>query len=88
MKYNALITLDLPNANEKQRSAFYEVLSKEKWVKITSLTTAWQCSFKEGITYEEALDTLKSDIEKAQNEAKVYTVEYAIQLGAHTVYIG
>jgi hypothetical protein len=88
MKYKALITLDLHNVDDSQRLTFYKVLEEVYWTKIVALTTTWKCSFKEDVSYADALNMLKSDINKAKLEAKVTKVQYAIQLGANEVCLG
>jgi xanthine/uracil/vitamin C permease (AzgA family) len=87
MGYKVLVTLDLPNANEDQRNAFYEVLANEKWSKIKSLTTAWTVSFKDTVERDGAIATLKSDLEKAKTESKLRKVEYALLMDKIDVII-
>jgi hypothetical protein len=80
MAYKSLITFDLPSATDKQREIFYESLIKKNWVKISSLTTAWEATFLEKVTRADAVTELESDLRIAKNESKAPKVEYAIQL--------
>ena len=87
MGYKVLVTLDLPNASNDQRNTFYEVLTREKWIKINSLTTSWKISFKDNIVRDVAIAELMSDLQKAKTESKLKKIEYAIQLDKLEVVI-
>lgn len=87
MGYQALITLDLPSANDDQRETFYQVLKKEKWQKLPSLTTTWKISFKDNGTRSGAVQTLKNDMLKAKRTAEIQTVQYALQLAPEPLVI-
>ncbi len=88
MPYKALITIDLHHVDDKQRETFYEVLKDDKWTNVSTLTTTWICSFKEGVSYDSAQTYLKNGISKAKLKARVTKVQYAMQLGENEVCIG
>ena len=81
MKYYVLLTLDLPNVNPDSRQEFYDYLEKENWTKIANLTTAWKCSFNEGVTKTDAISICKADLENAATHAKVSKYNAAFQAG-------
>lgn len=87
MGYKVLVTLDLPDASDDQRNAFYDVLTNEKWTKINSLTTAWKVSFKDNVERDSAIMTLKNHLQKAKTESKLKKVEYAIQMNKLDIII-
>jgi hypothetical protein len=80
MEYQALITLDLPGANDEQREIFYQVLREAKWHKLSKLTTAWKAKFQNSVTRSGAIETLKQDMVRAKAASQVRTVQYALQL--------
>ncbi|HAD98789.1 MAG TPA: hypothetical protein DCG19_15355 [Cryomorphaceae bacterium] len=87
MGYEALITLDLPNSTDEQRDKFYEVLAKEKWVKLKTLTTTWTVLFNDGVTRARCVEILMQDLKKAKEQSRIYTVAYAIQLDQQSVEV-
>jgi hypothetical protein len=87
MGYKVLVTLDLPGATEEQRSSFYDVLTTEKWAKMSNMTTAWRASFADTFNRNTAISTLQSHLKKAKNESKVKMVDYAMQLDESDVVI-
>ena len=87
MGYKVLVTLDLQSATEKQRGIFYSVLEKEKWNKIPFLTTTWKISFKDGVTRDSTIITIKNDLNKAKIESTIKIVKYALQLDTAEVLI-
>ena len=87
MGYQALITLDLPGANDDQREIFYQVLNEEKWHKLPRLTTTWKAKFQDSVTRPGAIETLEHDMVRAKAAAKVRTVQYALQLAPEPLVI-
>jgi hypothetical protein len=87
MGYKALVTLDLPSATERQRELFYESLVKNKWSKISSLTTAWRVNFLYETTRANAIIELENDLIQAERESKTQKLEYAIQLDIYDLVI-
>lgn len=79
MKLQAQVTLDLPNAAEKERKAFYEVLEAEKWRKVKDVTTAWTMTFNENVSPKDALEIVKADLEAASQKSRAsYVASIAI----------
>lgn len=87
MGYQLLITLDLNNATSEQRETFYGMLTEEKWIKLTNLTTAWRCSFSDGVNRIQAEKQIKSDLEKAMLKTKIKKVDYALQMDKVSVLV-
>jgi hypothetical protein len=87
MGYQVLVTLDLPEATEQQRSTFYQVLEQEHWEKIDTLTTAWRVRFRDGGTREGAAQAIRNHIRNAREASRVRTVEYALQLDTQPVIV-
>ncbi len=87
MGYKALVTLDLPKATSQERDDFYKVLKEEDWSKIPNLNTSWKVSFKDGVSRNNAISTMKNDIAKAKRDSGVKTVYYALQLDTYDVVI-
>lgn len=87
MGYKVLVTLDLPDATEEQRTIFYEELENKKWKKIPNLTTAWKASFADDVNIENAILIMEDDLQKAKNVSKVKRVDYAMQLDQSNVII-
>ena len=85
MGYKAIITIDLPYANNSAREKFYLVLEDCKWIKINNLTTAWRALFKDEVNSDNAIKVLKHDIEKAKKTANISTVHFAIQIGENEI---
>ena len=79
MNLSAQITLDLPNTNDEQRKKFYEVLNREKWSKISDLTTTWKVSFTQGAIPDKALELLKKHLDAAAAASRAkYTASIAL----------
>jgi len=87
MGFQALITLDLPSIDDKDRTQFYKFLNEHNWHKIESLTTAWKVSFKETTTREDAIKIIKNRLAEAKEKCEIQKVEYAIQLAQLSVII-
>lgn len=86
MGHKALLTLDLENGvSTENRAKFYEYLKKENWSKLSALTTAWKCSFKDGITRESAIRITKNDVANAAKYAGVSSYNAAVQVGEEDV---
>lgn len=75
-----LITIDLPNAADEQRTAFNKVLARNCWIKINTLTTSWEASFEDQVERKRVINAIKCDLQEAKDESKVEKVEYAIQM--------
>ncbi len=88
MKFYALLTVDLKNADVSERRIFDVILIKEKWTKISDLTTTWKASFKDGISKEEATELIEGDLKKAKKESEISEITYAFQLAEHEVATG
>lgn len=87
MGLKALITLDL-KVTEEQRECFYEGLKKEKWAKIPNLTTAWTCSFQDGVTRQNAISNIESDIKRCKNNCRIQTrIDYAMQIDLEGIVV-
>lgn len=82
MAYNALITVDIPNAVESEKVVFYETLKKEKWTKLKNLDTAWVVAFRESVIYSDAENTLIAVIEKAKKNSCISEAYYTFLFGA------
>ena len=78
MSLKALVTLDLPDANDKQRQDFYKHLEDNYWHKIKGLTTAWKLNFNEKATKDGALSTIKARLENAKNISKIKKFEASV----------
>ncbi|WP_125557346.1 hypothetical protein [Pseudoalteromonas rubra] len=81
MQYHVLLTLDLPGATSSDREKFYEYLSTKLWAKIDNLTTAWRCSFNEGVPVFNAIEECKQDLSAAANHAGITRYNAAIHAG-------
>ena len=88
MHYTALITIDLPGATDRERDKFYEILKKERWVKLDNLTTAWQMAWSDDINRDATIKVLKTDIGNAIFLSGVTKVNYAIQVGKGDIEVG
>jgi hypothetical protein len=86
MGYKALVTLDIPKTKE-QRDIFYKSLERNKWAKISSLTTAWKVYFLDTVSRDIAIKALERHLATAKTESKVSKVEYAFQLDAFDIVI-
>jgi hypothetical protein len=82
MGLKALLTLDLPDASSKQREDFYDKLKAFNWSKLAGLTTAWFASFKDGVDWEDALETTKSDLKRCASAAKYYNYTAGVSFGS------
>ncbi|WP_148252865.1 hypothetical protein [Aidingimonas lacisalsi] len=82
MGYKALLTLDIENGvSSEKREKFYEYLKKEKWTKLSGLTTSWKFSFNDDVTRESAIRIVKSDVAGAARHAGVPSYNAAVQVG-------
>ena len=87
MGYQALVTIGLPHVSDRQYKAFNTVLEEKRWYKIKMLATAWSLFFADGISRENAISILKSDLENAKIKSMIKTVKYAIQLDKDEIII-
>jgi len=69
----------------EKRKKFYEYLKKEKWTKLSDLTTSWKCSFNDDVKRESAIGTAKSDVKGAARHAGVAVYNAAVQVGKGSV---
>lgn len=67
----AILSLDLDNVSSTQRNKFYESLKEDQWIKFNNLTTTWYVSFESNATESGIISTVKSDVQKAANQASV-----------------
>jgi len=81
MEFKALLTLDLDGASAKQRETFYDHLEKEEWEKIAKINTAWKCTFNDGASRQDALNTCKKDVKEAARLSGISSVKSVVQLG-------
>lgn len=88
MAITALITLDLPDVTDKQRTMFYNLLSASQWRKLEHLSTAWTKTFSPSVSRNVALSTLKYDISAASLQSSISRVSYALQVGEGGIEIG
>jgi hypothetical protein len=86
MGYKALVTLDIP-ATKEQRDIFYKSLERNKWAKISSLTTAWKVYFLDTVSRDIGIKALERHLATSKTESKVNKVEYAFQLDAFDIVI-
>lgn len=76
------MTLDLENSvSSEKREKFYEYLKKEKWAKLSGLTTTWKCYFSDGVIRESAIKVVKEDVVGAARYAGVSSYSAAVQVG-------
>ncbi len=87
MGLKVLITLDLQNATDKQRDAFYSILKKENWNKLSTLTTTWKASFKDEVTRISAIRIIKQDLIAAKSHSGINRVDFAFQLDTKDIII-
>lgn len=86
MGYKALLTVDLENGvSADKRKKFYEYLAREKWTKLTELTTTWKCSFKDSVDRQGAIDVAKMDVKNGVEHAGISSYHAAVQVGKGTV---
>ncbi|MGI9274458.1 MAG: hypothetical protein ACR2PT_06320 [Endozoicomonas sp.] len=83
MGYKALLTLDLDSgvSSVNKRQKLYDYLKNEKWSKLSSLTTAWTCSFTDNVTHDNAIRTIKIDVANAARYAEAINYDAAVQIG-------
>lgn len=81
MVFKALLTLDLDKVTGEQRKIFYEYLKNENWTKIANIDTAWKCTFNDGVSRSDALNTCKTDVKNAAHSAGVSSVKSVVQIG-------
>ena len=82
--YKALLTLDLSAANPAQKSVFLESLKMDTWQKLGIMESTWRCSWSE-VEYDEAVEAIKADVNKAALAAGLQRYPYAFQLGTNLV---
>lgn len=82
--YKALLTLDLSKASPDQKALFYQTLVTETWQRLGQMEAAWRCSWTD-IEYDEAVEVIKADVNKAALSAGIQRYPYAFQLGSNTV---
>jgi hypothetical protein len=87
MGYKALVMLELNDKSRKKCSSFYDILAGEEWVKINNLTAAWKVFFDKDMEREEAVKTIKVDIQKAKQISGIKSVNYAVQLSRDSIEV-
>lgn len=80
MTHWAMLTLDLSNASEKQRTTFYAELSGMNWHKLPRLTTTWRGKFVDK-SEAESVRITKANVAKAKQVSGVTKVEAAVEIG-------
>lgn len=83
MPLYVMVTADFPDVDSSKRAKIYECLEKKHWTKVSDIgrdiSTVWYASFKEGVSYEEAISITK---DRFMNCAKPYTIpKLAIHAG-------
>ncbi|NVM54790.1 MAG: hypothetical protein HWN66_13895 [Candidatus Helarchaeota archaeon] len=63
MPLYVMVTADFPDVDSSKRAKIYECLEKKHWTKVSDIgrdiSTVWYASFKEGVSYEEAISITK-----------------------------
>ncbi|MAR91941.1 MAG: hypothetical protein CML06_13830 [Pseudomonadales bacterium] len=77
----AMLSLDLNNADESQRSEFNQALEKSKWQKIEGITTTWKRSFQAGISESDIVKAAESDVKKAAMSSGIGEYKAAVNVG-------
>jgi hypothetical protein len=86
MGYNALITVDLPESDDRNRKAFYEILHDKHWNKLEG-RGKWVALFDIDIERDSAVSLLINHLKEAKRKSRVKTVNFALQLGKEQVTI-
>lgn len=86
MKLYAQVSLDLIKATTEQRSKFYEVLIKEKWKKVDSISTTWEMTFSDDVSPDSAMRVIKSDLRMAEKAAGV-SYDASVSIGYKPIRI-
>ncbi|MFJ3006145.1 hypothetical protein [Pseudomonas fluorescens] len=83
-----MLSLDLANADDEQRSNFYDVLEADEWVKLADVDTVWQKRFDDTFIRPSVQRRIISVLESAANAARIKLVTFAAQIGNNPASTG
>lgn len=87
MAYTVLLTLDLNNVTLEKREVFYQLLEKNKWVKINKINTVWKAKYEEGVTRDGALNTSRNEIKIFASQSLIPSFDAVLQAGEGDVVV-
>ncbi len=83
-----MLSLDLKDADDDQRTDFYYVLDMNGWVKLARVDTVWKKKFADIITERSIKLDIGVDFKKALSSSRISLVTFAVQIGDREAVIG
>ncbi|MGY3305604.1 hypothetical protein ACVK1X_004928 [Pseudomonas sp. PvR086] len=83
-----MLSLDLANADDEQRTNFYAVLEADAWLKIADVDTVWQKRFEDTFVRPSVQRRIISVLERAADAARIKLVTFAAQIGNNPASTG
>ncbi|PNA01236.1 MULTISPECIES: hypothetical protein [unclassified Pseudomonas] len=83
-----MLSLDLANADDEQRTNFYAVLEVDDWVKLADVDTVWQKRFDDTFVRPSIQRRVITVLERAADTARIRLVTFAAQIGDNPASTG
>lgn len=83
-----MLSLDLKDADDDQRTDFYYVLDMNGWVKLAGVDTVWKKEFANIITEPSIKLDIGVDFKNALSSSRINLVTFAVQIGDREAVIG
>lgn len=85
---HCMLSLDLADADNDQRTDFYDALDLDGWVKLAGVNTAWRKSFDDTFLNPSIQRRIISALEGAAAAARIRRVTFAAQIGNNEAQTG
>jgi hypothetical protein len=83
-----MLSLDLANADDDQRTRFYAVLEADEWEKLENVDTVWQKRFNDTFIRPSIQRRIITALESAADSARIRLVTFAAQIGNNPASTG
>lgn len=83
-----MLSLDLSNADDEQRTNFYGVLDVDGWGKLVDVDTVWQKRFDDSFVNPSIQRRIITVLENAAGAGRIKLVTFAAQIGNNPARTG
>ncbi|WP_338723739.1 hypothetical protein V9L16_25100 [Pseudomonas tolaasii] len=85
---HCMLSLDLADAANDNRTDFYNVLDADDWVKLAGVDTVWKKSFDDTFLNPSIQRRILTALKEAAEAARVRRVTFAAQIGNNEAQTG
>lgn len=82
----ALLILDLKDATEEQKNAFFASLAANDWEAVPEVRGAWSATFEE-MSRDDVVDEVDGDLDEAAEAGGVKSYAAALQFSEHQAWV-